>query len=137
MPFIKISTLATEIDKEAIMQKVEQALYDPQADGGQPLVPAGMVTCMWQTLDGLVHEGKGYQAYEAYPAGQADVPIFVDLYVNTFLEGSAPKIMEVVASILSDGTEFGRKWIFIHTHVGGPQKVFINGAVWDGAMPGT
>ena len=126
MPFIKISTLHNNLDKVAIMKAVETDLYN--YDNGK-LMPENMATCIWQTNDCIVHKKKPYTQFNP---SLEEIPVFVDLYVNTlFSKDKVAIIMEVVAKALSKGTGVDLKWIFIHTHVGGPGYVFINGSVFN------
>jgi hypothetical protein len=129
MPFIKISTLPISLDKAAIMKAVENDLYN--YDEGK-LMPENMATCIWQTSDCIVHKKEQHTRFHQT---QEEVPVFVDLYVNTqFSADQVATIMKVVANALSKGTGVDLRWIFIHTHIGEPGYVFINGKVFDGKM---
>lgn len=129
MPFIKISTLPNSLDKASIMKNVEQALYTAEFEGTE-LMPKNMATCIWETQDCVVHK---IEDYEKFDPTLEEIPVFVDLYVNTiFSTEKVAVIMSIIADELSKGTKVDRKWIFIHTHVGNPGYVFINGEVWNG-----
>nr|WP_321357859.1 hypothetical protein [uncultured Draconibacterium sp.] len=129
MPFIKISTLPNSLNKAEIMKSVENALYTYEFEGKE-LMPENMATCIWQTQDCVVHK---LEAYVEYDPGLVEIPVFVDLYVNTvFSKEKVAVIMEIVGAELSKGTGIDPKYVFIHTHVGNPGYVFINGEVWNG-----
>jgi hypothetical protein len=131
MPFIKISTLPNNLDKAAIMKAVESDLYSYDYDGAE-LMPRNMATCIWQTSDCIVHK---IESHTQFDPKQEEVPVFVDLYVNTqFSADQVATIMRVVANALSKGTGVDLKWIFIHTHVGEPGYVFINGKLFNGKI---
>ena len=129
MPFIKISTLRNKLNKAEIMKNIESALYTTECDG-EKLVPENMATCMWQTQDCVVHK---LDAYQDFHPKSVEIPVFVDLYVNTmFTTEKMGKIMEVIADKLSKGTGANHQYIFIQIHMGNPGYVFINGNVWKG-----
>jgi hypothetical protein len=131
MPFIKISTLPNLLDKAAIMKKVEAALYNCEYQGAK-LMPENMATCIWQTQDCVVHK---LEPHSQFDPTQEEVPVFVDLYVNTqFKSDEVAVIMEIIATTLSKETGVGLKWIFIQTHIGLPGYVFINGKVFNGKL---
>lgn len=93
-------------------------------------MPENMATCMWQTQDCVVHK---LDAYQEFDPKSVEIPVFVDLYVNTmFATKKMGKIMEIIASELSKGTGADHQYIFIQVHVGSPGYVFINGEVWKG-----
>jgi hypothetical protein len=126
MPFIKISALQEVPNKDKLMQNVEQALYDCQFRNA-PLMPQNMATCLWQTLDSIIHKGEVHHAFEKE---KAEVPVFVDLYVNRiFNHEGISLIMETIADTLSGTGEINKKNIFIHVHEGNPGFIYINGAV--------
>ena len=130
MPFIKISTLRNVSETGKIMKSLEKTLYEYDYKG-KKLMPKDMATCMWQTTDCMVHKMDEY--YE-FNKDQVEIPVFVDLYVNTwFDEGEVGKIMEIIADELSKGTKIDRNYVFIHTHVGNPGYIFISGKIWTGA----
>lgn len=129
MPFIKISTLPNSLNKAEIMKSVENALYTCEFEGKQ-LMPENMATCIWQTQDCVVHK---LESYEKFDPKAIEIPVFVDLYVNTiFSESKVGKIMEIIGAELSKGTGINANYVFIHTHVGNPGYIFINGEVWNG-----
>lgn len=129
MPFIKISTLRNKLNKAEIMKQVENALYTTEIKD-EKLVPKGMATCIWQTQDCVVHELIAHQDFDPK---SVEIPVFVDLYVNTmFTTEKMGRIMEVIADELSKGTGANHKYIFIQIHMGNPGYVFINGKVWNG-----
>jgi hypothetical protein len=131
MPFIKISTLPNTLDKARIMREVEDALYTRKYEE-KPLMPRNMATCIWATHDCVVHKLKPYSKFDPKAS---EVPVFVDLYVNTqFGSDKVAVIMETVADALSKGTGVDIKWIFIQVHVGAPGYVFINGKVFRGEL---
>ena len=129
MPFIKISTLPNKLDKAGIMENVEKALYNCEFEG-EKLMPENMATCIWQTQDCVVHK---LEPHVKFDPKAIEMPVFVDLYVNTvFTKTQVGKIMEIVAGELSVRTGTDHKYIFIHTHIGNPGYIFINGEVWNG-----
>ena len=129
MPFIKISTLPNTLDKAAIMKNVENALYTAVFEDKQ-LMPANMATCLWQTTDCVVHKLEPYVEFDPQAI---EIPIFVDLYVNTiFSEAKLGRIMEIIGHELSAGTGIDPNYVFIQTHVGKAGYIFINGEVWKG-----
>jgi hypothetical protein len=131
MPFIKISTLPNKLDKAAIMKNVEAALYHYEYQGAK-LMPENMATCMWLTHDCVVHK---LEPHTQFDASEEEIPVFVDLYVNTqFKSDQVAVIMQVIAEALSKGTRVDIKWIFIQVHVGMPGYVFINGNVFSGKL---
>jgi hypothetical protein len=129
MPFIKISTLPNKLNKAEIMKNVENALYTTVFEGKE-LMPKNMATCMWQTQDCVVHK---LDAYEEFNPKSVEIPVFVDLYVNTmFTTKKMAKVLEIIADELSKGTGADHKYIFIQIHLGNLGYVFINGEVWRG-----
>ena len=129
MPFIKISTLPNTLDKVTIMRNVENALYTAVFEEKQ-LMPPNMATCMWQTMDCVVHKLEPYREFDPQAI---EVPVFVDLYVNTiFSEAKLKVIMEIIGRELSAGTGIAPNYVFIQTHVGKAGYIFINGEVWKG-----
>lgn len=133
MPFIKITTLRNVPETAKIMRDLERELYEYELEG-QPLMPKNMATCMWQTSDCMVH---GLETHYEFDQFQIEIPVFVDLYVNTiFTDRQLGKIMHIIADKLSEGTGVNRKFVFIHVHLGKPGHVFINGEVWHGSEGG-
>jgi hypothetical protein len=131
MPFIKISTLPNKLNKAAIMKDIEAALYHYEYRGSK-LMPENMATCIWQTNDCVVHK---LESYSQLDPEQKEIPVFVDLYVNTqFKSDETAIIMQVIAETLSKGTGVDIKWIFIQVHIGMPGYVFINGNVFTGKL---
>lgn len=129
MPFIKISTLPNKLDQAAIMKNVEEALYSAVFEGKQ-LMPRDMATCLWLTMDCVVHKLEPYTEFDPQAI---EVPVFVDLYVNTiFSEAKLKTIMEIIGRELSAGTGIGPNYVFIQTHVGKAGYIFINGEVLKG-----
>ncbi|MDR3705704.1 MAG: hypothetical protein P4L28_07360 [Paludibacteraceae bacterium] len=131
MPFIKISTLLNSLDKAAIMKNIENKLYncDYQKD---KLMPPNMATCIWQTNDCVVHK---LESHTQFDPKQEEIPVFVDLYVNTqFKSDQVAIIMQVIAEELSNDTGIDIKWVFIQVHIGLPGYVFINGNVFTGKL---
>ena len=129
MPFIKISTLPNKLNKAEIMKNVENALYKCEFEG-EKLMPENMATCIWETQDCVVHK---LEPHKKFDPKAIEIPVFVDLYVNTiFTEPQVGKIMEIIGNELSSGTGIDIKYVFIHTHIGNPGYIFINGKVWNG-----
>jgi hypothetical protein len=129
MPFIKISTLPNHLNKAEIMKNVENALYNCEFEG-KKLMPVNMATCIWQTEDCVVHK---LEAHKKFDPKAIEIPVFVDLYVNTiFSKPKVGKIMEIIGEELSKGTGIDARYVFIHTHVGNPGYIFINGEVGNG-----
>lgn len=131
MPFIKISTLTNSLDKAAIMKNIENKLYYHDYQG-EKLMPQNMATCLWQTNDCIVHK---QEAHTQFDPKQEEIPVFVDLYVNTqFKSDQVAIIMQIIAEELSNGTGIDIKWVFIQVHIGLPGYVFINGSVFSGKL---
>jgi hypothetical protein len=75
------------------------------------------------------------ESYSQLDPEQKEIPVFVDLYVNTqFKSNETAIIMQVIAETLSKGTGVDIKWIFIQVHIGMPGYVFINGNVFTGKL---
>lgn len=128
MPFIKISTLKNVPERERIMKNIEKALYDIKVKGAQ-LIPDNMATCMWQSLDIVVHK---IDAHRMFNKKDKEIPIFVDLYMNSvFNQDGISFVMETIADGLSSTGEINRKNVVIMVHVGKPGYIFINGAIDD------
>lgn len=126
MPFIKISSLPTDIDKAAIMKKLEKELYDDE------LLPKDMATCIWNTSDCIVHSQTDYKILEPKEGSFSDL-IFVDLYLNTIInEDGIGKIMKKIWSVLGEEAAINKDHIFIHVHLGTPGRVLINNKIWTG-----
>lgn len=129
MPFIKISSLRKVPKTGKVMRSIEKALYKKKFKG-KNLIPENMATCMWQTTDCMVHQLEPH--YE-FNKKQVEIPIFVDLYVNTwFTKKQVGKIMDIIATQLSKRTKLNKKYVFIQVHIGKPGYVFINGKVFSG-----
>ena len=130
MLFIKISTLRNVPETHKIMKDLEKALYEYD-DKGKKLLPKNTVNCIWQTTDCMVHKTEAHYEFDK---NTTEIPIFAELYVNTwFHQEKVAKIMEIIAEMLSKGAQTNRNAVFIHTHVGDPGYVFINGKVWTDA----
>ncbi|NOQ25623.1 MAG: hypothetical protein GQ564_09715 [Bacteroidales bacterium] len=128
MPFIKISSLQNVPKREQIMKNVEQALYAIKVNGIK-LIPDNMATCMWQTLDIVVHSND---AHRIFNKTDDEIPIFVDLYMNTvFNQDGISLVMETIADELSNIGEINRDNVVIMVHVGKPGYIFINGDIDD------
>jgi hypothetical protein len=128
MPFIKISSLQNVPEREQIMKNVEQALYAIKVNGAL-LIPDGMATCMWQTLDVIVHNND---AHRLFNKTDNEVPIFVDLYMNTvFNQDGISIVMETIADELSSTGEINRDNVVIMVNVGKPGYIFISGKIDD------
>ncbi len=127
MPFIKISTLKNVPEKEQLMVDIEKALYDIEFNGTQ-LIPDNMATCMWQTLDGVVHKKEIHQTFNK---DDVEIPIFVDLYINTiFNQDGISIVMETIAETLSSG-EIKKENVVIMVHLGQPGYIYISGKIDD------
>jgi hypothetical protein len=128
MPFIKISTLKNVPEREQIMKNVEQALYNIKVKGTQ-LIPDNMATCMWQSLDIIVHK---IDAHRIFNKKDKEIPIFVDLYMNTvFNQDGISLVMKTIADELSRIGDINRKNVVIMVHLGQPGYIFINGDIDD------
>jgi hypothetical protein len=127
MPFIKISTLQNVPQREELMINLEQALYKIELNGVR-LIPNNMATCLWQTLDLIVHSK---QSHTVFNKTEDEVPIFVDLYMNTvFNQDGISLVMETIADELSTG-EINRDNVVIMVHVGQPGYIYIKGHIDD------
>ncbi|NOQ75277.1 MAG: hypothetical protein GQ574_24915 [Crocinitomix sp.] len=128
MPFIKISTLKNVPEREQIMKNIENALYTITVNGVR-LIPDAMATCMWQSLDIVVHKND---AHRIFNKKDVEIPIFVDLYMNTvFNQDGISLVMETIADELSNIGEINRDNVVIMVNVGKPGYIFINGKIDD------
>lgn len=128
MPFIKISTLKNVPEREQIMINIEKGLYAIKVNDVQ-LIPENMATCMWQSMDIIVHK---YDAHRVFNKKDVEMPIFVDLYMNTvFNQDGISLVMETIADGLSSTGEINRNNVVIMVHVGKPGYIFINGDIDD------
>lgn len=126
MPFVKISALKEVHSKDEVMKNVERALYKCEYRD-KPLVPVGMATCLWQTLDSVVHKNE---AYVVHKKSLVEIPVFVDLYINSsFNEEGVYVLTKTIANAISETGEINIENVFIHVHVGKPGYVFISGHI--------
>lgn len=90
----------------------------------EKLMSENMATCIGLTQDSIAHK---LNAYSEFDSKLVEIPIFIDLYVNTiFSKKKVVRIMEIIGAELSKGTSVDSKYVFIHTHVGNTDYVFIN-----------
>ncbi len=128
MPFIKISTLRNVPEREQLMKNVEQGLYDIEVDN-RKLIPEGMATCMWQSMDLIVHNSEVHREFNKT---DVETPIFVDLYMNTvFNQDGITLVMQTIAHQLCSVGDISHDNVVIMVHLGQPGYIFISGKVDD------
>ena len=115
-PMVKITSLPTKLDVQAILSKVSE---DVSRDTG---LDKNMVTYYWQTFDYIYCPG-------CKDAGIEDI-IFIDLYVPGFMtDEDIGKVMTSLAASLEKNAGINRKSLFIHTHVAEKNRIYMMGEV--------
>ena len=115
-PMIKITSLPIKQNLKEVMAKIsEDVSRDTDLD-------KNFVTYYWQSFDGIYCPG-------CEKANLKNV-IFVDMYVPAFMTTEEiQKTMTSLAAALARHTDFTLKEVYIHTHIGAKNQLFINGGL--------
>lgn len=130
MPFVKISALpGNDFDCAEVMEAMEDEFAKKKTG-----LPIGTATFIWQTLDCITHRQKGEtdpRSLKKFDPSEKEIPIFVDLYITSvFNYENIANMMDSITTILNEKTRIPREYVFIHTHIGNPGRVYINDEVW-------
>jgi hypothetical protein len=113
-PMIKITSLPIKQNLKEVMAKISE---DVSKDTG---LDKNFVTYYWQSFDGIYCPG-------CEKANLKNV-IFVDMYVPAFMTTEEiQKTMTSLAAALARHTDYTLKEVYIHTHIGAKNQLFING----------
>lgn len=114
-PMVKITSLPISQDPATVMAAMSK---DVSRDTG---LSETFVTYYWQTFDAIHCPGC--------EGANIRKPIFVDLYTPAFMSADERKqVMNAIADAIARHTDYTRKEIFMHTHIGDKDQLFIGGS---------